>query len=688
MTQQNYLNQEFDIHNFSIDVQELYNENVKNGYEDIVNNLLKQTSGVVNIGQKKRPPYAIGSLNDNGFPTQEKIREAFRRIITRSAWINVFEGGVRGGKDVWAIYFYTEYLMNCTSAKHLVLGVSLEHALLTVLQSNGFGLLYTIPHGEFIRSSVDGAQRGVYKFLDNLGVEKEIHFYGNYKQDDFKKFQGFTFGSVYLNEGTNQHLNGINEAMQRTSASKDRLIIITQNPKGQANRFYTEFERPFILHDKDIEFILSVQKNDYVKQKFAEYEQQIEKEQKKAEQHLKKTLCAKENVASPKGLNDEQQIFLLKSIRDIREDYENMLNEVKVQDFLPIKEGHKFWNKSMRKVLMYVKGDKNPNDIWSGYDYNYFHFTIEDNLGMTEMMKSDFKSKYARGSSIYAQRIDGVRRSTDSAVYSMFNERNIFGGRIEDFDTSKTNRIMVVDKGLNHPTGIIDLEVDYEKGIIYQLQESLLDFRNDEVENLGLTSIYTDMLRLIRVRRNRSMPDFIIVDPSALELIKYLRMMGLPVREANNRVFLSRGEEKMEGHITQSKELIGIPLVQTAIAKLKFMIHESCIETIKQIESYEAPFDEKSGKEKVVKVNDDLVDPIRYAFNTLIRMAMWEGESSDVEERNDETRVSGHESSEDRERNLARQVIEVFYGEQASEEQDIFAGFDFFGNDGDGFFRN
>ena len=35
-----------------------------------------------------------------------------------------------------------------------------------------------------------------------------------------KKFQGFTFGSVYLNEGTNQHLNGINEAIQRTSAQK------------------------------------------------------------------------------------------------------------------------------------------------------------------------------------------------------------------------------------------------------------------------------------------------------------------------------------------------------------------------------------------------------------------------------------------------------------------------------------
>lgn len=683
MTQQQV--QDFNIRDFSINIQELYNENVKNGYEDVVKNLLdRRVETVENKTGREKPKYAIGSLDEDGFPTQEKIQQAMTRILNGSAWINLFEGGVRGGKDVWGIYIYTEYLMHCSSKMHLVLGVSLEHALLTVLQSNGFGLLYTIPHGQFIRSSVDGAQRGVYKFLDSYGVEKEIHFYGNYKQDDYKKFQGFTFGSVYINEGTNQHLNGINEAMQRTSASKDRLILITQNPKGQANRFYKEFEKTFLLSDKEINFLESLLNNEYIKSEYKKYEDKVLFEQRKAEIFLVESFCNKNNVSSYESLNDEQQVFVQKALIDLRYDYENMLNDAKVQKFLPITDSHKFWDKSMRKVLMYVKGDENPNGIWSGYDYNYFHFTIEDNLGMTSMMKSDFKSKYAKGTSIYAQRIDGVRKTTDSAVYSMFTDENVFSGDIHDFDYRKTNRVICVDKGLNHPNGMIDVEIDYEHGIVWQLQESLLDFTDSEVTNMGLESIYLELLRLIRSRRNREMPDFILVDPSAIELIKYLKYRGLPVREANNAVFTTRGDEKTEAHVTQDRDLIGIPLVQTAIAKLKYRVHDECIETIRQIESYEAPFDEKAGKEKVIKVNDDLVDPIRYVFNTLIRMGMWEGDTRDGEKVNDSGTVETTESREDSQRNLARTLSEVF-GQEFDNEDDGYASFwttdsSFFGN--------
>ena len=677
---------EFNIKNFSINIQELYEENVKNGYADVVRNLLdRRVETVENRNAREKPKYAIGSINEKGFPTQEKIKHAMQRILNGSAWINLFEGGVRGGKDVWGIYIYTEYLMHCSSKMHLVLGVSLEHALLTVLQSNGFGLLYTISHGQFIRSSVDGAQRGVYKFLDSYGVEKEIHFYGNYKQDDYKKFQGFTFGSVYINEGTNQHLNGINEAMQRTSASKDRLILITQNPKGQANRFYKEFEKTFLFTEKDVEFVLSLQKNEYVINEYRKYEDKVLFERKKAEIFLVESFCSKNNVSSYDSLNDEQQVFVQKAIIDLRYDYENMLNDAKVQKFIPITDTHKLWDRSMRKVLLYEKGDENPNKIWSGYDYNYFHFTIEDNLGMTSMMKSDFKSKYAKGTSIYAQRIDGIRKTTDSAVYSMFTDQNIFDGDIHAFDYRKTSRIICVDKGLNHPNGMIDVEVDYEIGMVWQLQESLLDFRDSEVMNMGLESIYQELLKLIRSRRNREMPDFILVDPSAIELIKYLKMRGLPVREANNAVFTTRGDEKTEAHAIQDRDLIGIPLVQTAIAKLKYKVHEDCIETIRQIESYEAPFDEKAGKEKVVKVNDDLVDPIRYVFNTLIRMGMWRGESNDVEKANDAGTVEAVQSGQDSQRNLARQIAEVF-GEQYEEDENGYA--DFWGTDGSFFGNN
>jgi len=102
------------------------------------------------------------------------------------------------------------------------------------------------------------------------------------------------------------------------------------------------------------------------------------------------------------------------------------------------------------------------------------------------------------------------------------------------------------------------------------------------------------------------------------------------------------------------------------------------VETISQVESYEAPFDEKTGRDKVVKVNDDLVDPIRYVFNTLIRVSMWEGERADGEE-DEQGRLFGNEATEDSQRDLARNIIEAYTGEPYEEDS--------FWNNNSGFFN-
>jgi len=123
--------------------------------------------------------------------------------------------------------------MTCKEKQHLAIGSSLEHVLRTVLMSHGFGLWNNIPHGRFIRESVSGAQRGVYKFQDIYGREKEILFYGNEKENDGNKFQGFTLGSVYVNETLNQHIKGLDQALSRIGTSSAPLFIMTQNPEGQ-----------------------------------------------------------------------------------------------------------------------------------------------------------------------------------------------------------------------------------------------------------------------------------------------------------------------------------------------------------------------------------------------------------------------------------------------------------------------
>ena len=108
-------------------------------------------------------------------------------------------------------------------------------------------------------------------------VKKEVHFYGNTKKDDHAKFQGFTFGSVYINEGILQHMNGINEARQRIATSKDSLIIITQNPVGTSHKLYSEFEKGYMMTEEEIRFIEKIQKDKEIRFKWRKYQLEQEK---------------------------------------------------------------------------------------------------------------------------------------------------------------------------------------------------------------------------------------------------------------------------------------------------------------------------------------------------------------------------------------------------------------------------
>lgn len=87
----------------------------------------------------------------------------------------------------------------------------------------------------------------------------------------------------------------------------------------------------------------------------------------------------------------------------------------------------------------------------------------------------------------------------------------------------------------------------------------------------------------------------VIVDPSAAELIAELRAAGLPVIEANNEVFggIMRVQQRLECDID------GLP---------GLTVDTSCIETAREFETYEW----KPGRDEPAKVNDHVMDAIRY----------------------------------------------------------------------------
>lgn len=665
---------EFSIDKLDEELKEFYNSS-NPAYRQIIENVFNEDVKTYSSAERPIPPYAPGTLNkpflQGGIPVQPKAKALFNAVLSGDYSTVEVEGGVRGGKDIYALLAWARKLQVTPDTMHLALGDSLEHVLKTVLMSNGFGLYFLIPHGVFVRESINGAQRGVYKFLDNYGQEKQVLFYGNKKENDSDKFQGFTIGTVYVNEALNQHVRGLNQAEDRMASVASPMMITTQNPKGKAHPFYMEFERPKLINMSEIKMLEDLRDN------FGDVFREFENEKKAERDQLRsifiKDFLNKKGVARYQELSVRDQVYLNKRLLDVNYMFDKIIRNAPAQDFAPdLREGDYAYNKSMKKIVAYDRGGDNPNNVYNAYDFYYQHFTVDDNLAMTEMQRLDFKGKRAKGTSIYDQHVLGIRRSTDSAVFSMFStETNVFGGDISAFDHTKTERVIAIDKGLSHPSGITDCEIDFETGTVYQLQESLLDVKAEDVEDKGLETVYLELLRVIRGRKNRKMPISVLVDPSSPELIAYLLQRDIPVRKALNTVWSARGE-KEDAHQLVDKGMIGIPLMQTAIAKGKLKIHESCIYTIDQIGSYEAPFDDKTGRDKVKKVYDDLVDPLRYTLNTYIRIGMWEGDFHGGQERteDDEIGISGDESPETGERNVERDLIQVLYGNEAVDEYD------------------
>lgn len=669
----------FKISNLDTEIQDLY-INARTEYKEIIEGIFNTQDGIeINTQDRPLPPYAKGTLDkpflEGGMPAHKKPRDLVNAILSGNYRFVEIEGGKRGGKDIYGLFAWSKYLMSCPERLHLALGSSLEHVLRTVLMSNGFGLYFLIPHGVFVRETINGAQRGVYKFLDNYGLEKQILFYGNEKENDKNKFQGFTLGSVYVNEALNQHPNGISEADDRIASTRQPLIITTQNPKGESSRFYVEIEKPRLTTLKNIEQMEYVRDN--YKDKFYQLETQLLKDCAEEKKKIINKYLNDMAVSRLKDLPTKYQIILYETLLNINYEFDKIIRNYSVEDFasdyifskedeqkdyqeyitskkaiekkakidenfdsqkalnqLKASFYKKYKNKyllqkSMKSICEFVRGGDNPNNIFNSYNFYYAHFNVDDNLHMTEMARNNYKNSRAEGTAGHDQDIIGLRRSAEGAIYDAFDNQNIFGGDIQEFDWTDMVRVIIIDPGFNHPTGMTDWAVDLEQGESWQLQERLIDFKTEYIGQKSLETIYNELLILIRRLKNRATPEYIIIDPSKPELIDYIRNKGFNVYEADNTNWATQGKDKEASDEITSRDLRGIPLVQTAYGKNKIHHHESCTETIHQVGSYSFVKDTKSGKDILPKLHDDLVVTVKYLINTMgIRPSMWESEDA------------------------------------------------------------
>lgn len=170
-------------------------------------------------------------------PLSQRQYDYFLRCF--DSWLNVAEGGKRGGKNVLATLIFCSLLETHKNKIHLVAGVSNATAKLNILDCDGYGLL----------NYFEGRCReGKYKDRDCVYVqtktgEKVVLVSGGGKDGDEKLIKGNTYGMAYVTEANECHPKFLKEVFDRTLSSSDRKIFHDLNPKEEEHWYYTD-----ILH--------------------------------------------------------------------------------------------------------------------------------------------------------------------------------------------------------------------------------------------------------------------------------------------------------------------------------------------------------------------------------------------------------------------------------------------------------
>ena len=229
----------------------------------------------------------------------------------------------------------------------------------------------------------------------------------------------------------------------------------------------------------------------------------------------------------------------------------------------------------------------------SKYGLNYGHFTIADNMSISDDQLRAVLSTYDRKSVWYARDILGQRKMAEGLVYPMFSmEKHVVKGVIPY--SSRHRYYVSIDYGTVNPfaAGLWDFDPVSHKAIM--IRE--LYYRGgsaNRTDNEGYYRLLKKLIGDIKI-------EYIIIDPSASSMIETIEKYAewLVVR-ADNDV------------------LNGIQDVTKYLNMGLLLFHESCKETFKEFDQYS--WDEESGEDAVIKEFDHSMDMIRYFCRTALR---------------------------------------------------------------------
>lgn len=224
----------------------------------------------------------------------------------------------------------------------------------------------------------------------------------------------------------------------------------------------------------------------------------------------------------------------------------------------------------------------------------YLHFTMDDNLSLSEKVKERYRNMYT--GVFFKRYILGLWCMAEGIIYDMFDpDRHVNPIKAFFRKLVDGNRYVSIDYGTQNATAMLLWNKGID-GIWYCIREYYYSGRDKGKQKTD--SEYADDLgKWLEGTEIRAL----IVDPSAASFIAELRKRGYKVLPARNDV------------------LDGIRLVGTKLNRDCIIFAESCVNTIKEFGSY--VWDQKAaerGEDKPVKEHDHGVDAVRYFVSTIL----------------------------------------------------------------------
>lgn len=260
----------------------------------------------------------------------------------------------------------------------------------------------------------------------------------------------------------------------------------------------------------------------------------------------------------------------------------------------PDSPNHWFKKEWIDKSVGYLSKEQQGKRTEEGVqlkDILYLHFTMDDNLSLSEKVKERYRSMYV---GVFFKRfILGLWCIADGLVYEMFDQDKHVTEKNPEKENKPLRYIISVDYGAVNPFSAGLWAFDGKKAT----RISEVYYKGREGKRVDNEEYYRMICGLAGDREI----ECIIIDPSAASFIETIRKYGkYVVKKADNDV------------------LDGIQTVTTFLLLGLIQIHKSCENCIAEFSMYSWD-DKKSGEDAVVKENDHAMDDVRYFVYTYMR---------------------------------------------------------------------